>query len=206
MAAQKNSKAPKKQGPDWRWIFTIFFHNRPDFGGDVSHIDQFTLKRDARVSFVILICIIAIGIVFDIIGVAVTAADEKPFHSMASRKVPEATQALKLIRNAGRVSSFCNDVIGDICGVISGSAAATIAARVLAMHPGMREIVLTLAMSALAAGLTVGGKACGKSFAIDSSTASSARRRWFCIFSIPFPKNSVRNAGGKAGVVVMRYV
>ena len=122
-------------------------------------------------SFVILICIIAIGIVFDIIGVAVTAADEKPFHSMASRKVPEATQALQLIRNAGRVSSFCNDVIGDICGVISGSAAATIAARVLAMHPGMREIVLTLAMSALAAGLTVGGKACGKSFAIDSSTS-----------------------------------
>ncbi|MFQ8767640.1 MAG: hypothetical protein ACLR8U_14850 [Oscillospiraceae bacterium] len=43
---------------------------------------------------------------FDIIGVAVTAADEKPFHSMASRKVPEAGEALKLIRNAGRVSSF----------------------------------------------------------------------------------------------------
>ena len=123
------------------------------------------------VATLILLLFIALGILFDIIGVAVTAADEKPFHSMASRKVPEAGQALKLIRNAGRVSSFCNDVIGDICGVISGSAAATIAARVLAMHPGMREIVLTLAMSALAAGLTVGGKACGKSFAIDSSTS-----------------------------------
>ena len=123
------------------------------------------------VSFLILICIVAIGIVFDIIGVAVTACPEAPFHAMASRKVAEAPDALKLLRNANRVSSFCNDVIGDICGVISGSAAATIAARVLAMHPGMREIVLTLAMSALAAGLTVGGKACGKSFAIDSSTS-----------------------------------
>ena len=159
MAAQKNSKAPKKQGPDWRWIFTIFFITV--LISAVMSLISTNLLSSATlgVSFVILICIIAIGIVFDIIGVAVTAADEKPFHSMASRKVPEATQALKLIRNAGRVSSFCNDVIGDICGVISGSAAATIAARVLAMHPGMREIVLTLAMSALAAGLTVGGKA-----------------------------------------------
>ena len=105
-----------------------------------------------------------------IIGVAVMSANEKPFHSMASRKVPEAGEALKLIRNAGRVSSFCNDVIGDICGVISGSASATIAVRVLALHPGAQEMVITLAMSALAAGLTVGGKACGKSFALGSST------------------------------------
>ena len=141
MAAQKNSKAPKKQGPDWRWIFTIFFITV--LISAVMSLISTNLLSSATlgVSFVILICIIAIGIVFDIIGVAVTAADEKPFHSMASRKVPEATQALKLIRNAGRVSSFCNDVIGDICGVISGSAAATIAARVLAMHPGMREIL-----------------------------------------------------------------
>ena len=84
---------------------------------------------------------------------------------------PRDVIAMERSREYTGVSSFCNDVIGDICGVISGSAAATIAARVLAMHPGMREIVLTLAMSALAAGLTVGGKACGKSFAIDSSTS-----------------------------------
>ena len=31
-------------------------------------------------------------------------------------------------------------------------------------------LAVTLSMSALAAGLTVGGKACGKSFAIGSST------------------------------------
>ena len=147
-----------------------FCHYCLHFGGDEPDFNQFARKRNAGVSFVILICIIAIGIVFDIIGVAVTAADEKPFHSMASRKVPEAGEALKLIRNAGRVSSFCNDVIGDICGVISGSASATIAVRVWSMHPGMQELAVTLSMSALAAGLTVGGKACGKSFAIGSST------------------------------------
>ncbi len=170
MAAQKNSKTPKKSGPDWRWIITIFFIT-VCISAIMSLISTNLLaSASLGVSFVILICIIAIGIVFDIIGVAVTAADEKPFHSMASRKVPEAGEALKLIRNAGRVSSFCNDVIGDICGVISGSASATIAVRVLALHPGAQEMVITLAMSALAAGLTVGGKACGKSFALGSST------------------------------------
>ena len=170
MAAQKNSKAPKKQGPDWRWIFTIFFITVL-ISAMMSLISTNLLSSATLgVSFVILICIIAIGIVFDIIGVAVTAADEKPFHSMASRKVPEATQALKLIRNAGRVSSFCNDVIGDICGVISGSASAVIAARVIAAGVGGTQMIVDLLMSALVAALTVGGKAFGKTFAISEST------------------------------------
>jgi hypothetical protein len=165
LAAQKSGKAPKKSGTDWRWIITIFIIT-VCISAVMSLISTNLLANATLgVSFVILISIIAIGIVFDIIGVAVTAADEKPFHSMASRKVPEAGEALKLIR-----SSFCNDVIGDICGVISGSASATIAVRVWSMHPGMQELAVTLSMSALAAGLTVGGKACGKSFAIGSST------------------------------------
>ena len=114
-------------------------------------------------SFVVLICIVLTGILFDIIGVAVTAADEVPFHAMASRKVPEAEDALRLIRNAGRVSSFCNDVIGDICGVIS--------ARVLLLSKSGSEIFITLLLSAVVSGVTVGGKACGKSLAMNSSTA-----------------------------------
>ena len=206
MAAQKNSKAPKKQESGLALDFYDFFHNRPDFGGDVSHIDQFTLKRDARC----VVCdsdlvIIAIGIVFDIIGVAVTAADEKPFHSMASRKVPEATQALKLdpkrrarCRRSATTSS-----------AISAASFPALPRRPLprvcwqCIRARARSL-LTLAMSALAAGLTVGGKACGKSFAIDSST-SVVRTAAMVLAFFPYHslKNSVRNAGGKAGVVVM---
>ena len=154
------------------------------------------------VSFVILICIIAIGIVFDIIGVAVTAADEKPFHSMASRKVPEATQALKLIETPGACRRSATTSSAISAASFPALPRRPIAARVLAMHPGMREIVLTLAMSALAAGLTVGGKACGKSFCHRFSTSVVRTAAMVLHFSIPFPKNSVRNAGGKAGVVV----
>ena len=72
-------------------------------------------------AFLILLVIVMVGIIFDIIGVAVTSADEKPFHSMAARKVPGSQEAIKLLRNAERVSSICNDVVGDICGVVSGT-------------------------------------------------------------------------------------
>ena len=85
------------------------------------------------VAFLILLAIILIGIIFDIIGMAVATADEKPFHSMASRKVAGASDAIKLLRNAERVSSICNDVVGDICGVVSGSASATIAALIVSL-------------------------------------------------------------------------
>lgn len=123
------------------------------------------------VAFVILLAIVLIGIVFDVIGVAVTSADEKPFHSMAARKVPGALESIRLLRNAERVSSICNDVIGDICGVVSGSASTTIAAQLLHNFDFTWPQTVSLIMSALVAGLTVGGKAIGKTFAIHSCTA-----------------------------------
>ena len=122
------------------------------------------------VAFLILLAIVLIGIVFDIIGVAVTSADEKPFHSMSARKVPGGLEAIRLLRNAERVSSICNDVVGDICGVVSGSASATIAAQVLQNFDFTWPQIVSLLMSALVAGLTVGGKAIGKTFAINSCT------------------------------------
>ena len=121
-------------------------------------------------AFVVLACFILLGIVFDIIGVAVTAADERPFHSMAAHRTPGAREALGLIRKANKVSSFCNDVVGDICGIISGSTAAIIVVRLQEVL-SFRSVVVSLAITALVSGLTIGGKAVGKTFAIDKSTA-----------------------------------
>ena len=169
MSQQKKKKTGKKTGPNYKWIVLIFLSTM-FISAVMSFVSSNLLEGSTLVvSFFILVCIIFIGIVFDIIGVAVTAADEAPFHSMASRKIPEAVDALRLIRNAERVSSFCNDVIGDICGVISGSASAVIAVRVLLLRPGSKEAVLNLILSALVAGLTVGGKAFGKTIALQSS-------------------------------------
>lgn len=168
MADGKKKKSGKKTGPDWSWILFIFVITMV-ISAAMSFISSRLLgNAGMAVSFLILICIVAIGIVFDIIGVAVTACPEAPFHAMASRKVAEAPDALKLLRNANRVSSFCNDVIGDICGVISGAASATIAVKVLSGKSANPFVELLL--SALVAALTVGGKAFGKTFAIHMST------------------------------------
>ncbi len=154
-----------------RWVVTIFFVTI-FISGTISLIsDEIMAVSGMAVAFAILLTIVLIGILFDIIGVAVTSADEKPFHSMAARKVPGAYEAIKLLRNAERVSSICCDVIGDICGVVSGSASATIAAQILTNFRFSWPNLVSLLMSALVAGLTVGGKAIGKTFAMNSSTA-----------------------------------
>ena len=153
-----------------KWVAEIFVVTA-FISGTISFLsEQIMSNSSILVAFLILFTIVIVGIIFDIIGVAVTSADEKPFHSMAARKVPGAHESIKLLRNAERVSSICNDVIGDICGVVSGSASATIAAEVLRTGDFSFPKLITLAMSATVAALTVGGKAIGKTFAINSST------------------------------------
>lgn len=114
-----------------------------------------------------VVVIISVGIFFDMIGVAVAAAEETPFHSMAARKIIGAKESIRLIRNAPRVSSVCNDVIGDICSVVSGTAGAAIVFR-LAMQPEL-AVWPEAIMGAVIAALTVGGKAVGKGFGIKNS-------------------------------------
>ena len=120
-------------------------------------------------AFIILCIFIAIGVVFDIIGVAVTSASEIPFHSLSSQKVRGAKEAVRLIRNADKVGSFCNDVIGDIVGIISGSAVAAIVAMLVLLGDLKSNFLLGVIMTAVVAAVTIGGKAMGKRVAIDKS-------------------------------------
>lgn len=153
-----------------KWVVTIFLVTIV-ISGTISLVsDEVMASSSLPVAFLILLVIILVGILFDIVGMAVATADEKPFHSMAAKKVPGALESIRLLRNAERVSSICNDVVGDICGVVSGSASATIAAQVIRSFDFSWPQVITLLMSALAAGLTVGGKAVGKGIAIKSCT------------------------------------
>ena len=170
--AKKDPAASKRERNKMiRWVITIFFVTI-FISGIISLVsDEVMANSSLAVAFVILLAIIFLGIVFDIIGMAVATADEKPFHSMAARKVPGAQEAIKLLRNAERVSSICNDVVGDICGVVSGSASATIAALILLNADVDWPRGVSLLMSALVAGLTVGGKAIGKNIAVKSCTS-----------------------------------
>ena len=152
------------------WVLTIFLVTIV-VSAVISLISEEAMAGSGMLpAFVILFAIVLLGILFDIIGVAVTSADEAPFHAMAARKVPGAKEAIRLLRKADKVSSICNDVVGDICGVVSGSAAATIAALLLQNFTFAWDRLASLMMSALVAGVTVGGKAMGKTFAVNSST------------------------------------
>ena len=170
MSKADPASSKRERNKNIKWVVTIFFVTIL-ISGLISFSSDILMENSSMaVAFLILLAIIFIGIIFDIIGMAVASADEKPFHAMAARKVPGARDAIQLLRNAERVSSICNDVVGDICGVVSGSASATIAAQILANFEMSWPQIISLLMSALAAGLTVGGKAIGKSFAVNSST------------------------------------
>ena len=171
MSKSDPAAAKKERNKTIRWVVTNFFVTI-FVSGTISLLSDAIMSGSGIVvAFLILLAIILLGILFDIVGVAVTSADEKPFHSMAARKVPGAQESIRLLRNAERVSSICNDVVGDICGVVSGSASATIAAQILNNFEFTWPQIVSLVMSALVAGLTVGGKAVGKTFAMNSSTA-----------------------------------
>ena len=170
MSKSDPAASKKERNKTVRWVVIIFFVTIL-VSGTISFVsDEIMERSNIVVAFMILLAIVLVGIVVDVIGVAVTSADEKPFHSMAARKVPGAMEAIRLLRNAERVSSICNDVVGDICGVVSGSASTTIAAQVLRNFEFSAPDIVTLLMSALVAGLTVAGKAIGKTIAINSST------------------------------------
>lgn len=155
--------------PDYKWIIGIIIWTFI-ISGSITLISETMLSKvNIYIAFIILVLIILIGIVFDIIGVAVTAADETPFHSMASKKVHGARKAVSLIRNADKVSNFCNDVIGDVCGVVSGGTGAVIVTKIMSSTSIKEGLILTVAISAAIASLTVGGKALGKNYAISQS-------------------------------------
>ena len=113
-----------------------------------------------------LILVIGLGIVFDIIGVAVTVANEHEFHAKATKKVEGAKSSIKLIKNSAKVANICADVIGDICGVLSGAISAMISAKIMEKTGTNLQFIV----SAMVASLTVGGKALGKEIANKEST------------------------------------
>ncbi len=116
----------------------------------------------------VLILVILIGVIFDLIGVAVTVGNEEDFHAQASKKIKGAKTSIKMIRNSAKVSNFCADVIGDICGVLSGAISAMIAFK-LTENYGMSPSIQFI-FSAIVSSVTVGGKAITKEIAKKNST------------------------------------
>ncbi len=158
----------KKKLIDYKWICTIIL-----LAFTISVI--FTLISELAIPNVnilvgvfLTLLFIFIGVIFDMIGVAASVSPEAPFHSMATKRVKGATTAIKLKKNADKVSSFCNDVIGDICGIISGATGSVVALKISDYFGCNRLIIVVITMGIISA-LTIGGKALEKSIAINKS-------------------------------------
>ena len=168
LVQNRRKEKVKKEKVNVKWIaqialisFTISF--------GLSFVSEIAIPNLSVVWGILLtLAFVFIGILFDIVGVAVTGADEKVFHSMNSRQVKGSKVAVLFKKNADKVSSFCCDVIGDICGIVSGASASAVSVGLAATF-NWNLLIVSLTVAAVVASLTIGGKACGKSFAINKS-------------------------------------
>lgn len=119
-------------------------------------------------AIIILLVVIFIGVLMDVVGVAVTVGNEEDFHAKASRKIEGAKSSIKLIRNSAKVANICCDVIGDVCGVLSGAISAMIAVKISSILN--ININTNFLISAVVAAVTVGSKAAGKVIGQEHST------------------------------------
>ena len=164
----KKNQENKKEHSNMKWViqsFVITFILSVIF----SYISTNGVSNLSLVpAILILVLVILLGIFFDIIGVAVTVANEEEFHAKATKKVKGSKDSIKLIKNAPKVANICADVIGDICGVLSGAISALIAIKISSEFEMPFNIQFIL--SALVSALTVSGKALGKEIANNNST------------------------------------
>lgn len=158
----------KKKKSNTKWLITITILAFC-ISFIFSLISEITLSKvNLLLSIIILLLFIGIGILFDMVGVAVTSGTESPLNAMSSKKIKGAKTAVSFKKNADKVSSFCNDVIGDICGIISGSAGVTITATISKTY-NLDIFWIGLIITAIIAALTIGGKAIFKGVAIKNS-------------------------------------
>ena len=177
---RKEKKGKEKTARSSHWVLRVFLLSM-SISAVMSLFSSAALESTGIVVAVaVLLAFVLLGIVFDIIGFSVTAADPKPFHSMASHRTKGAKQALWLLKNADRVANFCNDVVGDICGIVSGTTAAVIVVQLqeainychvrgVQVHMTL-NILVSIVITALISGMTIGGKAAGKEFAMKKCT------------------------------------
>ena len=151
-----------------KWIITTFaltFVLAMMFGGVSNVVLE---KMNILFATLVLILVILIGILFDMIGMAIATCDEAPFHAKAAKKHNGAKEVIRLLKKKDRATNVCNDLMGDICGILSGSACALIAVKLSSILQ-IDIAIISLVLSAVVAAITVGGKAIGKGISMNNA-------------------------------------
>jgi CBS domain containing-hemolysin-like protein len=162
------SKPEKRRQIRWAVVITVWTSALAVILGLITQY-LYLYIESMPVALLIILAIIFVGIYFDMIGTAAAAASEAPLLAKASKKVFGAREALYLVRNADRLASFCNDVVGDISGIISGGLAALLVLRLITAGLVRDNPLTSIIVTGIVSALTVGGKALGKTLAIRKS-------------------------------------
>ncbi len=167
---KKKQKPKKKQKISFKWplvVLVLTFTLSFAFGFG----SQFILSGAGIVlSVVLLVFFLLLAMITDMIGVAATSVEIEPFNAMSAKKVKGAKECISLIKNADKVSSIFNDIIGDICGILSGTIGATLSVQIVnGQFSGIKEVLIASLVSAGIAALTVFLKAVGKKIAISKA-------------------------------------
>jgi len=134
--------------------------------GTNASLEKMTQRIPLHCSIPLFFFVIALGVITDGLGIASARAKEKSILSMASRKVRGAKEALWFLRNAPKVSSVFNDVMGDVAATLSGALAIAMIYRLRSLLPSVDIVLLGSVSVGLASSLTVAGKALFKPFAL----------------------------------------
>jgi Mg2+/Co2+ transporter CorB len=150
------------------WIYKVFllsFLLSAVFSSITGLINE---DLNPVILIIILIIFISIGIIFDMIGVAVLTSKEATFHAKASKKIKGAKESIFLIKNNTKVSSICNDVVGDVCGIVSGTLGALLIVNICNTFD-LNVTITTIIVTSIISALTIGFKAVGKIVATKKS-------------------------------------
>ena len=153
-----------------KWILTVFilsFILSVIFSGISTAMTE---NFHTIILVLVILLVIGVGILFDMIGVAVLTCKESNLHAKAAKKMKGAKAAISLIKNSTKVSSICNDVIGDICGIVSGSLGAALTLDIVGVF-NASSVIITMLVTATISSLTVGFKAIFKDVAEKNSDA-----------------------------------
>lgn len=154
----------------YRWAFKMFVLSIC-LSSMFSLLSQSVLsKLGAVFACVMIVLFIFISVIFDMIGIAVTSADEEYFEMQIAKQITGADIGMRMIKNSEKVCSFCADVVGDICGILSGAGGACVIMSIAKniSNPNIVVIISTL-VSSLIAGLTILSKALMKEQAIKNA-------------------------------------
>lgn len=163
-------KEKKQKNKNWIWP-TVVFIMAIIISLLFSILSEWALSNASIIVAVIVIVVfILLSIIFDMLGLAVASCNIEDFNAMAARKVKGSKQALALVKSADKVSSVCNDVIGDVCGILSGAAGASLLANIALTSGSFQAIFVSSLVAAIIAGFTIGGKAVVKRLAITHAT------------------------------------